>query len=33
MLTFWTKLAQNEIFQSKTEKLNTTIEFCIFKLV
>ena len=32
-LIFWTKLAQKEYFQSKIEKVNTTIEFCMFELV
>ena len=31
--TFWTKFTQKEDFQSKAEKVNFTIEFCIFKLV
>ena len=30
---FWTKFAQKRCFRSKTEKLNSTIEFCIFELV
>ena len=33
ILIFWTKFAQKGYFQSKTAKMNTTIEFCIFKLV
>ena len=33
ILIFWTKFAQNGYFRSKTEKVNTTIEFCIFDLV
>ena len=32
-LICWTKFVQKEGFQSRTEKVNTTIEFCIFKLV
>ena len=30
---FWTKFAQKGYFWLKTEKVNTTIEFCIFDLV
>ena len=30
---FWTKFVQKEHFRSKTEKKNSTIEFCIFKSV
>ena len=33
IFTFWTKFAQKGYFQSKTEKLNITIEFCMFELV
>ena len=33
ILRFWTKFAQKGYFLSKTEKVNTTIEFCIFELV
>ena len=33
ILIFWTKFDQKGYFQLKTEKVNTTIEFCIFKLV
>ena len=33
ILIFWTKFAQKGYFQSKTEKVNSTTEFCIFKLV
>ena len=33
ILTFWTKLAQKSCFQSKTEKVNTAIQFCILYLV
>ena len=33
ILIFWTKFAQKGYFQSKTEKVNVTIEFCIFELV
>ena len=32
-LTFRTKYAQKSRFRSKTKKVDTTIEFCIFKLV
>ena len=31
ILTCWTKFGQKECFRSKTEKVTTTIEFCIFK--
>ena len=32
--TFWTKFAKKgSYFQSKTDKIDTTIEFCIFELV
>ena len=31
-MIFWTKFALKGCFQSKTEKVNTTIEFCIFNL-
>ena len=30
---FWTKFAQERYFGLKTEKINGTIEFCIFELV
>ena len=30
---FWTKLDQKGYFQSRTDAVNTTIEFCIFQLV
>ena len=30
---FWNKFTQKWYFQSKTEKVNITIEFCIFELV
>ena len=31
---FWTKFAKKgNYFQSKTDKIDTTIEFCIFELV
>ena len=33
ILIFWNKVAQNGYFQSKLEKMDTTIEFCIFKSV
>ena len=33
IFTFWTKFAQKGYFRSKTEKLNITIEFCMFELV
>ena len=33
ILIFWTKFAQNGCFWSKTEKVNSAIEFCIFELV
>ena len=29
---FWTKFSQKGCFRSKTEKLNSAIEFCIFEL-
>ena len=32
-LIFWTIFAQKVRFQTKTEKVNPTIEFCIFELV
>ena len=32
ILIFWTKFAQKGYFQSKTEKVNFTIEFCEFEL-
>ena len=32
-MIFWTKFAQKVCFPPKTEKVNTTIEFYIFKLV
>ena len=30
---FWIKFAQKGFFPSKTEKVNTTIEFCLYELV
>ena len=33
ILPFWTKFAQKGCFRPKTEKVNSTIEFCVFKLV
>ena len=33
ILIFWTKFAQKGYFQSKSEKMNTTIELCKFKSV
>ena len=33
ILIFWTKFAQKGQFQSKTKKVNSIIEFCIFELV
>ena len=30
---FWTKFSQNQYFRSKTEKVDITIEFCIFEVV
>ena len=33
VLIFWTKFAQKGYFQSKTQKMNITIEFYIFELV
>ena len=33
ILTFWTKFGQKGYFRSKSEKLNITIEFCVFELV
>ena len=30
---FWNKFTQKWYFQSKTKKVNITIEFCIFELV
>ena len=33
ILIFWTKFAQKACFRSKTEKMNITIELCIFELV
>ena len=32
ILIFWTKIVQKGYFWSKTEKVNTIIEFCIFEL-
>ena len=32
MLTFWTKFTQKRYLRSKSEKVNITTEFCIFKL-
>ena len=29
----WTKFAQKEYFQSKTKKVNITVESCLFELV
>ena len=31
-MIFWTKFAQKGCFQSKTEKVNTSTEFCLFEL-
>ena len=31
ILSFWTKFAQKRYFQSEIKKVNTAIEFCIFK--
>ena len=33
IMIFWTKFAEKGCFRSKTEKVNTTIEFCMLKLV
>ena len=33
ILIFWTRFTQEGFFWSKIEKVNTTTEFCIFKLV
>ena len=33
ILIFWVKFAQKVCFLSKTEKMNATIDFCIFELV
>ena len=33
ILCFWTKFAQKGYLQSKIDKMNTIIEFCIFELV
>ena len=33
ILIFWIKFTQKVYFQSKTEKVNSSIEFCIFELV
>ena len=33
ILIFWTKFGQKGNFRCKTEKVNTTMEFCIFVLV
>ena len=33
IFVFWNEFAQRGCFQSKTEKVNTTIEFCLFKFV
>ena len=33
ILIFWTKFAQKGYFWEKTEKVNITIEFCMFELV
>ena len=33
ILIFWTKFPQKEYFQSKTNKMNTAIEFGILELV
>ena len=33
ILTLWTKFAQKRCFQSKTEKVDITIEFYIFELL
>ena len=32
ILIFWIKFARKEYFRSRTEKVNITIEFCIFEL-
>ena len=32
-LVFWTKFAQKEYFLLKIEKMNITVEFCLFELV
>ena len=32
ILSFWTKFAQKECFQSKKKKVSSIIEFCIFEL-
>ena len=32
-MIFWTKFSQKVYLRSKTEKVNTTIEFCMFELV
>ena len=32
-MIFWTNFVQKGYFQSKTEKVNTTTELCIFELV
>ena len=32
-LIWWTKFTQKGYFRSENEKVNTTIEFCIFELV
>ena len=32
ILIFWTKSTQKGYFQPKMEKVNSTVEFCIFKL-
>ena len=33
VLIFWTRFAQKGCFHYKTKKLNTTVDFCIYKLV
>ena len=33
ILIFWTKFIQERYFRFKTEKMNITIEFCIFELI
>ena len=33
ILIYWTKFALKVCFQSKTEEVDTIIEFCIFELV
>ena len=33
LIIFWTKFTEERYYQTKTEKVNTTIGFCIFQLV